>query len=65
MVPLGELWLGRGKESMTASSTARIRDSIRRRVAEGTAGQALPGERERKHDGEDGKDNKQYREKRG
>ena len=50
---------------MMASSTARIRDSIRRRVAEGTAGQALPGERERKHDGEDGKDNKQYREKRG
>jgi hypothetical protein len=50
VVPLDELWLGRGKESMTASSTARMRDSIRRRVAEGTARQALAGEGERKHD---------------
>ena len=44
---------------MTAS-TARIRDSTRRTVAEGTAGQALAGEGERKHDGESGKDNRQY-----
>ena len=50
---------------MTAS-TARIRDSTRRRVAEGTAGQGLVGEGESKHDGEDGKDyDRQYREKGG
>ena len=64
VVPLDELWLGRGKESMTASSTARIRDSIRR-VAESTAGQALAGEGERKHDGEGGEDKRQHKEKGG
>ena len=49
---------------MTASSTARIRDSIRR-VAESTAGQALAGEGERKHDGEGGEDKRQHKEKGG
>ena len=51
----GQVLAGEGERSMTASSRARIRDSIRR-VAEGTAGQTLAGEGERKHDGKGGED---------
>ena len=36
-------------------------DSTGRRVVEGTAGQGLVGEVERKHDGEDGEDKRQYK----
>ena len=44
---------------------ARIIDSTGRRVVEGTAGQPLVGEGERKHDGEGGEDKRQYKEKGG
>ena len=42
---------------------ARIIDSTGRRVVEGTAKQALVGEGERKHDGEGGEDERQYKER--
>ena len=53
-----------GRESMTVRM-ARIIDSTGRRVVEGTAGQPLVGEGERKHDSEGGEDKRQYKEKGG
>ena len=42
---------------------ARIISSTGRKEVEGTAGQALVGEGERKHDGEGGEDKREYKKK--